>query len=209
MFAQPPFMVDVHARQRNVVLEEILLAAVWRWVAIEQLLVRPTYISTTTCLPTDKSESILLSLQFIFEMGIVPVRLIVIGVTKSTEISVLQPAHFPKKLDNGQRASVFLTISISPCLHHIWEIPKTPPHHQNCPTVPPPFTSFTINLDRYHRSEYLTRPRGKITPFSGLNFTSRIFALLGEIVVRIRDHHRRVNLQLPGSKNPRPFIRGS
>jgi hypothetical protein len=42
-----------------------------------------------------------------------------------------------------------------------------------------PFRSITLNA-------YLPQPNGKTAIVSGLNYTSRIFALLGEILVRIR-----------------------
>ena len=42
-----------------------------------------------------------------------------------------------------------------------------------------PFRSITLNA-------YLPQPNGKTPVVSGLNYSSRIFALLGEILVRIR-----------------------
>ena len=42
-----------------------------------------------------------------------------------------------------------------------------------------PFRSITLNA-------YLQQPNGKTAVVSGLNYSSRIFALLGEILVRIR-----------------------
>jgi len=56
------------------------------------------------------------------------------------------------------------------------KLPSMPTHYQD-------FDGFAFSITA---SAYLPQPQGKTALVSGLNYISRIFALLGEILVRIR-----------------------
>lgn len=113
-------------------------------------------------------------------MRTVPVRSVDTNVNMSAE---MQLVHFPKELDDEWW--------VFPPHPLLFQFPRVYPASGECTTFCPHHRSCSDHLTSspsisITASTYLPQPPGKTAIVSGLNYTSRIFALLGEILVRIR-----------------------